>query len=462
MDTGRRYYDTSPVWLQTVAVQIAGLGTYRRKYGPEFHRFAAALTANERLSRDESLGQQARALRAMLIHAKGRVPFYRAHPCSPDDLATWPVISRSDIAREPHRFLADGFDARRLMHSHTSGTSGTPLAILFPVGTYQREMAFRWRHKAWAKIGFRSRGAYIAGHAVVPAAQREAPFWRTDLAENRLLMSSYHMNSDTLPRYLRAIGSFRPEFIHGYPSSLYLLAVAARRTGIVPRVRAIFSASETLLTFQREAIEGVFGAKVYNWYGQTELTCNIIECPAGGLHVRPDYGVLEVDPDGSMICTGLNNPAMPLIRYRTADRVVPGEGDCSCGCAFPVVASVEGRIEDYIVTAEGFLVGRLDHLFKGCQGVLEAQIVQREVGAIVLRIVRGTSYSQGEEENIRREAVSRLGEQMRIEFEYVDRVERGPGGKFPFILRDAAISDAERSMGLADVHASLGTGAGAK
>jgi phenylacetate-CoA ligase len=297
-------------------------------------------------------------------------------------------------------------------------------------------MAFRWRHRGWAGLPFAARGAYVAGHPVVSPGRRKPPFWVHDPAENRLLLSSYHISDETAPSYLHALEKFAPDFIHGYPSSLHLLALAALRHGSEVRPKAVFTASETLLAAQRSTIERAFGAKVFNWYGQTELTCNIVECERGRLHVRTDYGFLEVLDDGSMVCTGFNNLAMPMIRYRTGDRIRMGKGECECGRPFPVVDEIEGRIEDYVSTPEGYLVGRLDHLFKGADGVREAQIIQREQSTLILRVVREETYSMASEEHIREEARKRLGPLMRIAFEYPTHIERGAGGKFRFVVNE--------------------------
>jgi phenylacetate-CoA ligase len=344
------------------------------------------------------------------------------------------MVSKDDIRREPEAFIAVGYDKSDLILGETSGTTGSPLSVYADAKAYQTEMAFRWRHRAWAGLALGARGAYVSGHPVVPPTQRRAPFWRVDHAERRLLMSSYHLRAETIPAYLKAIETFRPDFLHGYPSSLALLAAGVTESGIAPRVRAIISASETLLPFQREVIERAFGTKVYNWYGQTEMTCNIVECREGRLHLRTDYGYLEVDDEGVMIGTGLNNRAMPLVRYRTSDRVQLKTGVCGCGCAFPLVARLEGRTEDYIVTRDGFLVGRLDHIFKGAHGVREAQVVQTEPGRVVLRVARGPGFDQNTVSAIRREAVQRLGPTTHVVFDFVDRIERGPGGKFRFIV----------------------------
>ena len=156
-----------------------------------------------------------------------------------------------------------------------------------------------------------------------------------------------------------------------------------------------------------------------------------------------------------MVCTGLNNLAMPLIRYRTGDRVRLREGACDCGRPFPLVEEIEGRVEDYVVTPEGYLIGRLDHLFKGVLGVREAQVVQRERSALILRVVREGAYSERSEGHIREEARKRVGPLMRVVFEYPERIERGAGGKFRFVVSECSTQrDADAGDPLASaVHA---------
>jgi len=435
MIPGKGIYDSLPVWTQTLAINFASRRNFRDKYGPYFHRFLTQLEVNERKSRDQLEAEQQRALHDLLRYAVAHVPFYREQKLPPDDFSAWPILDKQFIVAAPERFLSDEFDAQRLMTINTSGTTGTPLTVRFTKEYHQMEMAFRWRHKAWAGCPYLSSGAYISGHPVVPPNQQRPPFWRVDRIEKRLLCSSYHLTPDNLPRYIDALMDFAPDFVHGYPSSVYLLAKQMADDGITAlRPRAVFTASETLLDFQRMVIEQAFGTKAFNWYGTTEFTNNIIECAQGSLHQRPDYGVLELLGDGTMIATGLNNRAMPFIRYRVGDRATRRDGSCACGCAFPLIERIEGRVEDYVRTPDGRIVGRLDHLFKDVQHVREAQIVQTHLDELVLRIVRTDGFTAEDEQIILKEAHLRLGDSMRIRFEFTDAIERTAGGKFRFIV----------------------------
>lgn len=433
MNAEGRFLLNAPQPLQSLLMTLGSRLRHGRRFGSVFSAAMAELQSNERLSRRELLSQQHALIRRLLSAAGAHVPFYSKGP-RPEQLADWPILDKQTVRKEPDSFLSDQWARRSLMRSETSGTTGTPLTVYWSAEAYQWEMAFRWRHRAWAGIPFGAKGAYIAGHLVAPQARKRPPFWVYDGAENRLLLSSYHLSGENLPAYISKLVGFGPEFIHGYPSSLLLVAQAALQSARRPRPKAIFVASETLLEHQRALIEQAFGCKVYVWYGQTELTVNIVECERGSFHAREDYGVLETSADGAALGTGLRNHAMPFIRYETGDAIECAEGECECGRPFGLVRSIAGRVEDYIVTPNGSHVGRLDHLLKGAVGVSEAQIVQDDPTVVRLRIVRGEGYSVETERAIRSEAVRRLGSQVRLDFEHVEAIPRGPGGKFQFVV----------------------------
>jgi len=273
MIRGKKLYDSLPVWVQTLAANAVSSRNFRQKYGPVFHEMLERLAQNEKKSRDELMHDQQQAVSRLLDYVLRHVPYYRERKFSRDNLGDWPILDKKTIAAAPERFLSDEFSLHDLMELHTSGTTGTPLVVRFSQEYHQTEMAFRWRHKAWADVPFLSSSAYVSGHPVVPADQQRSPFWRVDRVEKRLLCSSYHLAPQNLPYYIEALAKFAPDFVHGYPSSLYVLAQYmigkdAKRV----RPRAVFTASEMLLEFQRAAIEQAFGTKVFNWYGNSEMT----------------------------------------------------------------------------------------------------------------------------------------------------------------------------------------------
>jgi len=457
-------YRHSPPPLRDLAATCYAARTYPLKYGRHFREHMARLAEHERLSNDELEGIQLRALKALLGHAAARVPYYRAlfreQGFDPErvrglaDLERVPLLTKDAVRRNASDLLSEGEEPARLVCIHTSGTTGTPLDLYQSRALFQKEYAFWWFHRSWAGVRRGCRTATLAGHPVVPAEQDRVPFWVRNRLENQMLFSSYHMSPGNLEHYCCALERFRPELVHGYPSSIYLVALRLNDDGVrTVRPRAVFTSSETLLEHQRAEIERAFGCKAYSYYGNAERAGYIGECERGSFHVMAEHSIAEflnddgapVRPgeEGVLVCTNVDNLAMPLIRYVTGDVAVPlpaGER-CPCGRGGRLVRSLVGRVEDYVVTPDGAHVGRLDHILKGVRHVREAQVYQPAVDRVVLKVSRDEGYSEADERTLLANTRERLGTSMDIAFEYVDRVERTAGGKFRFVVSDMPLNE---------------------
>jgi len=204
------------------------------------------------------------------------------------------------------------------------------------------------------------------------------------------------------------------------------------------RLRACFTSSESLLAFQREEIERAFGARVYDRYGVSEFCVSMTECAMGNLHVDMEFGIVEVEVAeetadwvrGPLLVTGFANEATPLFRYRVGDVGTRSKRACPCGRAGDVFLEIDGRIEDYVQTPDGRLVGRLDHIFKEQLDVAEAQVLQETPAALDVLIVRRPGYGAASEQSLLKEFRSRLGEEIAIDLRYVDAIPRESNGKF--------------------------------
>jgi len=151
-----------------------------------------------------------------------------------------------------------------------------------------------------------------------------------------------------------------------------------------------------------------------------------------------EFGIVEVEVEekseewerGPLLVTGLANDATPLLRYRVGDVGTRATTPCPCGRPGDVFLDVDGRIEDYVMTPDGRLVGRLDHIFKGQYDIAEAQVVQETKDAVQVRIVRRPSWNAASERSLMKEIRLRLGDVIRVELAYVDAIARESNGKF--------------------------------
>jgi phenylacetate-CoA ligase len=217
------------------------------------------------------------------------------------------------------------------------------------------------------------------------------------------------------------------------------------------RPKAVLVSSETLFDWMRSDIEAAFECKVSNGYSLGEPVVFISECEASSLHVSPEYGVVEtVEIDGNleMICTGLANYAMPLVRYRTGDVVEPSKTQaCSCGRQLPLIKAILGRIDDRVVTPEGTVVGPapLSLAFQSVNNLKDAQIYQDTPLAITLSISVAEAFSNADEQFMLAELRKRLGRSLRIEVVRVSEIPRTRGGKQRLVISQIK-SDSVRDL----------------
>ena len=151
-------------------------------------------------------------------------------------------------------------------------------------------------------------------------------------------------------------------------------------------------------------METFFACPCYDSYGQCEAVCMAMECQYRRMHVIAGAGIVEIlREDGSpcapgevgeIVATGLLNDAMPLIRYRTGDYAAWAEDQiCACGNRRPILAHLEGRMDDYLVLRDGRRVGRLA-AFKRSPTIHSAQLLQDSPDHAYLLVRPGAGYER--------------------------------------------------------------------
>ncbi len=453
--TWRSFFWHLPPLFRDIATSIYGLRQTKRVFGKQYKEYYKFLERSQFFSQEELASYQLSEVVRLIQYASENVPFYKKlfkelnlsirNIKTIKDIIRIPVIDKETVRLYSGEFISNRYTKRQVVSVHTSGTTGKGLQLVLSKEAWQREYAFRYLHLAWAGVYPGMRMAFIGGHPVSPPDKWTPPFWNHDYYNNSIYFSSQHISTKTLPLYIDRLRSFKPDLIRGYPSSVYMLALGAleySRNEIRPK--AVFTNSESLLDYQRHAIESAFGCKVFNWYGNAEQVGNIVECEKGSLHVKMEHSLIEIlKPDatpakpgetGEMVCTGFGNYAMPLIRYRIGDLAVPSDKQCDCGRKGQIVDQIVGRLEDIIVTPDGRHVGRLDHLFKEMIHVKEAQILQEDISSITIKIVKRPGFGDADLKLLKEEAVLRLGTSIYINFEFAEEIKKEPSGKLRFVI----------------------------
>lgn len=439
-----------PPPLATLAASWGGWRLQRRRYGHDLERRIDEILSRERWPEERWREWQEARLVEMLRHARRHVPHYRASfqgDDPPPELGSWPVLDKQTVRARSEALHASTQSANSLIRLHTSGSTGTPLELARDTTAERSWYAlYEARTRRWNDVTRRDRWALFGGRLVVAAERSRPPFWIHNFAMHQLYCSSYHLSARTVAAYSEILRRFRPRYVVGYPSALATLArLALERSLELPAPRVVIANGELLSPGQRHLIESAFRAPVRNTYGMTEIVAAASECEEGSLHLWPEVGVLEVLDDqdrpvpagtvGRLVATGLLNRAMPLVRYDTGDlgAIAPPGRSCPCGRTLPILERLTGRSDDVVITPDGREIGRLDPILKEDLPIHEAQIEQRAIDHVVVRVVPAQGYSPVTRKSLERALSDRMSG-VHVEIEETDHIERGPNGKFPFVV----------------------------
>lgn len=459
-----KLYHQSPYFFRTVAASLRGYYLRSWRYNTK-----AELLVDEYLSRENWGSEQWQTWQdektSFVLHrAATQVPYYRelwnqrrrqGDKASWQYLENWPVLSKESLRIAPKQFVADDCDVRKMYHEHTSGTTGKSLDLWWSKETVRNWYAlFEARCRRWHGVSRHDRWAILGGQLVTPVHQRKPPFWVWNAGLNQLYMSSYHLAPDLISHYLNAIIKYNIRYLWGYTSSLYMLAVEALRLNRTDlKMQVVLTNAEPLYDYQRKMIESAFQCPVRETYGMAEIVAAASECPHGKMHIWREVGLLEVLEEnlsvsagsvGELVCTGLFNMDMPLIRYQVGDRgsLTPDGETCPCGRTLPLINSLEGRADDILYTADGRRIGRLDPVFKSQLPVIEVQIIQEAFDKVVVRFVPAPEYQAKDGQSIIERLQDRMGA-VNVILDPVSQISREANGKFRAVISNLRKSNAK-------------------
>lgn len=418
------------------------------------------LLESERFSPDRLHELRLRRLREVLIHASRNVPFYqrrfREAGFNPEsvkdfsDLKGLPVLSKRDIQNHREELISRAFTRADLTENRTGGSTGSPLVFYHDPVHWNIRSGATLRHNLWAGYRVGDKVALIWGHQQdLSALQSFKAKLRNKLIDRFLICDSSSMTDESLIRFSQEYQSFKPDVILAYANSLAMVVDFAIKHDIeLPAPKTIITSAEVLTTETREKIEKYFGIKIFDRYGSRESSVIASECSAhDGMHIGAEYLHLEfVNGDravapgetGEILLTVLGNHAFPFIRYQIGDMGSPQEsGTCSCGVTLPKMHMLAGRTTDFLLSPDGRKVsGAALTIFLAAKvpGVKQAQIVQRDRGALEFRLVTNTEFSEASRLLIEERVRHFFGDSMRVVYKYVEAIPREASGKYRFSI----------------------------
>jgi phenylacetate-CoA ligase len=419
-------------------------------------RYYETLNASQWLSPAQIRELQDEKLRRLIRHAYRTVPYYRVKMLeaklrpedirTQDDLHKLPFLTKQDVRQHLYfDMLQEGVSHADILKISTSGSTGEP----FVCYADRPQLEFRWaatlRSQEWTGYRFGDPTVRLwhqtLGMSKSQVAKERADAWFA----NRTYIPVFDMTESKLEQIMQLICAKRPVLIDGYAEAFNFLAqYVEARGGLEFRPKALMSSAQSLPSASRAVIEKAFGCKVFDKYGAREFSGIAYESDAhdGHLVVAEGY-IVEILVDGrpalpgevgEIVITDLNNYCMPFIRYRIGDlaQAVDNSEVSACGRGLPRIGDIQGRVQSIIQGTDGhFVPGTFfAHLLKEYDYAIKRfQVVQEEVGAIRMYVVKGARYSDDTMDEIKSRIRRHLGPSLRIDLQFTDDIALVRTGK---------------------------------
>lgn len=443
-------YNHLPITLQNLACSIKGFIEKRNRFGGEFSSIYEYLKKSQWMTREEIANYQLSKLKYIVDYCYNNVPYYRnlfddlelepGFIKDLSDISKIPILTK-DIVRDNFEQLKSASFKGKSIQSNTSGSTGKALKFMFSEYAIHYRWALWYRHRDRFGATPDHKYATFTGQPAVPLKQNKPPYWRENYPMRQTIFTMHHITKEKVPHIVKRLNKTRFFYYTGYPSILYSLAnlIEELELEIYNPPEVIFTGAEALLDYQKLLIEKVFKTYVTDQYGFSEGCGNASRCEEGYYHEDFEYGVLECNnpiyhKDGSktgeILATGFTNLAMPFLRYQVGDTATWKDIKCECGRESNVILKIDGRSEDFVLTPEGAKILRFDYIFKQTYTIKEAQVIQKELGGIIIRIVRNLNYNRlREEKEILNKIRQKISPTIKVSFEYTDKIEREATGK---------------------------------
>ena len=436
-----KVYSKAPLYFQNLMCSLKGWIIYKRRYNSKFKNELSRYLMNDSSVKEFQKflleSSSVKAYKGILSDCD--IKGLTNGTVNIDDLLQkFPIINKQIVKADIESYINKKYLSKCFL-IHTSGTTGSGISFPYTYDMENKQWAIWWRYRIRLGLNMNMWCGWFGGRIIMSNEIKTPPFWRINYPCKQVMYSSYHLSKDSVSLYVEDILKRNIEWLHGYPSSITRFANLINELGISPlsNVKYITTGAENLYESQRTIMKKAFPkAIVRQHYGLTEGVANISQDYSGEWYIDDDFCHVEfipLDPSNPSICriigTGYSNLAFPLIRYDTGDiaEVYFQDGKCK-------VKSIDGRKEDYITLPNGTKLGRLDHIFKDCLNINEAQIHQISEKYIIFNIVKGSIYSKNDERLLLKNIRERIPQEVKIDITYLDKIPRTHSGKLRLVI----------------------------
>jgi phenylacetate-CoA ligase len=409
------------------------------------------LKKNQYLSLPELRTLQEKRLRDVVRNAYENVLYYRrlfeSAGLRPNDIKTLedlskiPITTKNDLQNmKQQEIIAKGTYIDKCIIKYTSGSTGQPLKI--SLSPMERDFQILLNLFILMENGLQmtDKVAYI----INPYRFPKSKYW---FQYAGILRREYLSVFDYPEKHVELLKKIKPDIIYGYPSNLTLLALYIKEKkieGIHPKI--IFSVAEALEPKAKKAIDSIMHVNTCDILGTIELGDIAWQCEKrDGYHTSADAVIIEFLKDngparpgeaGRIVCTSLYGYTMPFIRYAVDDLCVTSNRICSCGRTLPMIDSIKGRANDFIVLPDGQIVAScfLVIIMQAIHDIGQYRIVQEDKKQILVQLTKGREFDPRTPERIKGEIRKVIGSALEVKVEILEELSRDESGKIRTVV----------------------------
>ncbi|MDT3701029.1 MAG: phenylacetate--CoA ligase family protein [Thermincola sp.] len=435
-----------------------------KRKGNQIRRNLLYLQEKQNLPKEELAVFQKMKLKVLLNHCINSVPAYSTYKYLIDEinqdpttaLGKFPILTKRHFMEHSETFLDSKVDKNSLIPNSTGGSTGEPVRFFMDRNQVEFYEAARWRGLSWWGIDIGDSSTMIWGSPIELGKQQEIIYrLKERFLKNRILISAYDLNFNSVNQYVAMMNRFKPMYLYGYASSLFLFAemMLKNNLSLKYKPKAVVSTAETLHEFQREIIEKAFLTRTINEYGARDGGIIAYQCQNGKMHLTAENVFVEVvdfdtkqpvnpGESGLLLVTDLNNFSMPRLRYQLGDVAALSTDTCSCGLNLPILSKIDGREDDIFVAISGnYVHGHFfNQITRKLKGIRQFQIIQHSRNKMTLKIIKGEDFDDSQAEQFKEEIYKKMGK-IEINIEYVDKIPTSASGKFRYTKREFPLAE---------------------
>jgi len=411
---------------------LYGIIPFKYRYGKKYLEFLSLIKKSKSWSYDQAKNYQLQKTREVLKLANDNVPYYRNlfkengfdfKIKKLDDLNLLPILTKEIIIDNFSSLINQNFNGKTYK-MNSSGTTGKRLEILGTDDLFKIEAAFITN--AFNEHGanlYDQHSIWIRRYSPGP----KDPIFINEPELNRSYMSAFNLNDNTIHDYVNHINLSKTEILVSYPSTLFYFSVLCNKYGLrLKHVTHLHGASEVCLPYWRTKIKDNLGIEIKMHYGQVEKVSFAHQDYENDFYKENLlYGLNEYDENSIIIGTGFYNEVMPLIRYKTNDKVL-FNNTCELNNPYPKsILDIEGRNGDMLVTDSNSFVPAVNFysFMSKIDEVDMFQIIQRKEDKSLMFYIIPNEINTDTENKLRQEMINRLGG-VKIEIIKVKQLER--------------------------------------